>query len=104
MLHASSPQADVLFEQGQSQAGCAGGPAGGAARGSYQGPEADPSRRGLAGLGGCLRWGECPGMLHAHYLVCINTHITLSVNVLHRSCGFVMWFFLSDNWRMGQMQ
>ena len=90
MLHASSPQADVLSEQGQSQAGCAGGPAGGAARDSYQGPEADPSRRGLAGLGGCLRQGECPGMLHAHYLACINTNIIFPVKVLHTVSGLVM--------------
>ncbi len=74
MLHTSAPQAGVLSEQGQSQAGCAGGPAGGAARGSCQGPEANPSRRGLAEPGGCLRWGGCPGMLHAHYLACTNTH------------------------------
>ncbi|KAA6425916.1 MAG: hypothetical protein FRX49_04291 [Trebouxia sp. A1-2] len=38
---------------------------GGAARDSYQGPEADPSRRGLAGLGGCLRQGECPDLREA---------------------------------------
>ena len=90
MLHASSPQADVLSEQGQSQAGCAGGPAGGAARGSYQGPEADPSRRGLAGLGGCLRRGGCPDTLHAHCLACITTHIILPVIVPHKNRGCTM--------------
>ncbi len=74
MLHASSPQAGVLSEQGQSQAGCAGGPAGGAARGSCQAPAADPSRRGPAEPAGCLRWDGCPSMLHGRYLVCINTH------------------------------
>jgi hypothetical protein len=89
MLHASSPPADVPSEQGQSQAGCAGGPAEGAARSSYQGPEADPSRRAPAGLGGCLRWGECPGMLQAHCLACINTHTTLPVNV-NTVCVFIM--------------
>ena len=87
MLHASSPQAGVLSEQGQSQAGCAGGPAGGEARGSYQGPEADPSRRGPAEPAGCLRWGEYPGTLHAHYPACINTRIILLVKILSKVSG-----------------